>query len=86
MREGRIKEKMAASLRLADHIRIGRAVKDMTQAELSKAVGLTQNKLSQIECARSMPMALDFCRIIKVLDLDPRTIIDSIADLYESDV
>ena len=65
---------------IADQMRIGRAVKRMTQADLAKAVGLGQKMISAYECGRSIPPAHVFCQIITVLDLECERLICQVAD------
>ena len=71
---------MKPSETIGEHIRIGRAVKRMTQAELGKRLGMTQKIISAYECGVSIPPADVFCQIIRILDLNCERLICQVAD------
>lgn len=63
--------------RLTAAMRQGRSVKNLSQAELADRVGASLEAISNIERGKSSPSVDLFARIVKVLDLDPRTVLCS---------
>ncbi len=60
---------MKMKLTFGDKIRDLREDMNLTQTELGKAVGITQRKISYIECGRYEPSIEDiaaFCRFFKI--------------------
>lgn len=57
-------------MKLGDQIRARRCEKGLRQDDVSAAVGLSRNYISDLECGRYTPSLEALTRIAKFLDLD----------------
>ena len=65
---------------IGNYIRVGRATKRMTQAELARRLGLNQPVVSAYERGVSIPPGDVLCRIITTLDLDCQRLICQVSE------
>ena len=77
------RDTLAAAKIIGDHIRVGRAIKDMTQFDLARVVGIGDHMVSIYERGISTPPADIFCQIIQILDLNSERLICQVANEYE---
>lgn len=65
---------------LGSEIRRLRNSKNMSQADLSKATGIPQTSISEIELNKYIPKITTCVSLAKALEVDLQTLLDSIED------
>lgn len=63
-----------AEERLANHLKLHRAARDLTQADLAELIGTTRKSINAIETGRMVPSTILALKLARALDLPVESI------------